>query len=88
MLRGSGMTRSPWIEARWGRLAVPAVVATAQLPAEIRNDLALYSICAAGAAEVSAVERMLAEAGFVRIRIVPNQESREMIREWAPGRRR
>ena len=62
------------------------VVATAPLPPEIRDDLALYSICAAGAAEVSALENMLAAAGFVAIRIAPKDDSREMVREWAPGR--
>ena len=30
---------------------------------------------------------LLAEAGFVRVRIDPKEESREFIREWAPGRR-
>jgi len=34
---------------RGGRLAVSGVVATARLPDAIRNDLALYSTCGAGA---------------------------------------
>ena len=72
---------------RGGRLAVSDVVATARLPAAIRNDLALYSTCVAGAANVADVEKMLAEAGFVDIRIAPREESRELIREWAPGRK-
>lgn len=72
---------------RGGRLAVSDVVATARLPAAIRNDLVLYSTCVAGAADVADIEKMLAEAGFVGIRIAPKEESRELIREWAPGRK-
>jgi SAM-dependent methyltransferase len=71
---------------RGGRLAVSDVVATARLPDGIRNDLALYSTCVAGAVDVAAIEKMLAEAGFIEIRIAPREESRELIREWAPGR--
>ena len=71
---------------RGGRLAVSDVVATARLPAAIRNDLALYSSCVAGAADVAAIEKMLAATGFVEIRIAPKEESRELVREWAPGR--
>lgn len=69
-----------------GRLAVSDVVATAKLPADIRNDLTLYSACAAGAAYIADLEGILKEAGFVEIRIAPQNESREFIREWAPGR--
>ena len=69
-----------------GRLAISDVVATAELPAHIRNDLTLYSACAAGAAYISDLERWLAEAGFAEIKIAPKDESREFIREWAPGR--
>jgi arsenite methyltransferase len=54
-----------------GRLAISDVVATAEQPADIRNDLALYSACAAGAACISDLERLLAEAGFAEIKIAP-----------------
>ena len=69
-----------------GRLAISDVVATAELPADIRNDLAQYSGCVAGAACISDLERWLAEARFAEIEIAPKDESREFIREWAPGR--
>ena len=62
------------------------MIATAELPADIRGDLALYSTCVAGAAYISDFERWLAEAGFAEIKIAPKDESREFIREWAPGR--
>jgi len=69
-----------------GRLAVSDVVATAELPKDARNDLALYSACVAGAAFVTDLESILADVGFADIQIVPKDESREFIREWVPGR--
>ena len=69
-----------------GRLAISDVIATAPLPEAIRNDLALYSCCVAGAATISEMETILEECGFLSIRIQPKDESREFIREWAPGR--
>ena len=70
-----------------GRLAVTDIVATATLPEEIRNDLALRAGCVGGAATIDEIEAMLQAAGFRQIRIAPKDESREVIREWAPGRR-
>jgi len=69
-----------------GRLAVSDVVATADLPLEIRGDLELYAACAAGALSISDLEMILLRAGFVDIAITPKDESRSIIREWAPGR--
>ena len=68
-----------------GRLAVSDVVATAEFPQYIRNDPAMYSVCAAGSEFVVDLENMLADAGFADIEIVPKDESRQFIREWAPG---
>ena len=39
-----------------------------------------------GASLIDALEAMLLAAGFEAIRIEPNDESREFIRDWAPGR--
>ena len=47
-----------------GRLAISDVVASAELPAEIRDDLSLYSGCMAGASLISDLQAMLADAGF------------------------
>lgn len=68
-----------------GRLAISDVVAFADLPAEIRQDLALYTGCMAGASTVSDVESMLRESGFEAIRVVSKDESRTFIRDWTPG---
>lgn len=70
-----------------GRLAIADIVATAALPESVRQDLALWAGCIAGATAIGDIESMLRKAGFERIRIQPRDSSREMIREWAPGRK-
>jgi arsenite methyltransferase len=70
---------------RGGRLAISDVVAMAPLPEAVRNNLALYSSCIGGAVTTTEMETMLSESGFQNIRIQPKDESREFIREWAPG---
>jgi SAM-dependent methyltransferase len=67
-----------------GRLAISDVIATAPLTDGVRDDLALHSACIAGAITAEEVDRILTEVGFQDIRIRPNSESREFIREWAP----
>ena len=69
-----------------GRLAISDVVASTELPDEVRNDLQLYSGCMAGASLIDELQDMLAEAGFEAIRIAPKDESKEFIKDWAPGR--
>lgn len=68
-----------------GRLAVSDVVATTELPDEIKADMNLYTGCIAGAAVADDLELMLKGAGFVNVRIQPQDESKDFIREWAPG---
>ena len=69
-----------------GRLAISDVVATAPLPPELKNDLDLLSACVSGAATVVEITAMLQEAGFQDIQIQTRDESRELIREWVPGK--
>lgn len=68
-----------------GRLAISDVVAFAELPEHIRQDMALYTGCMAGASTVAEVEVMLRASGFIEIRVVPKDESKSFIRDWAPG---
>jgi arsenite methyltransferase len=68
-----------------GRLAISDIVASLPLPEEFRNDPALLAACVGGAIMVAELETMLRAAGFERIRIRPRDESRQFIREWAPG---
>jgi arsenite methyltransferase len=69
-----------------GRLAISDVVATAPVPDDIRNDLALVSACIGGAATIEETRAMLEEAGFKDIRVTPRDNSREIIQEWDPGK--
>lgn len=69
-----------------GRLAISYVIASVALPESVRNDLTLYSSCMGGALTIAELETMLQGSGFLDIRILPISDSRELIREWAPGR--
>jgi SAM-dependent methyltransferase len=69
-----------------GRLAISDVVASTELPDEIRDDLALYSGCMAGASQISELQAILENNGFEKINIAPKDESKDFIKDWAPGR--
>ena len=69
-----------------GRLAISDVVATAPLPDEIQQDLALLSACVGGAATIDDTIKMLEKAGFQDIEITPKAESTKLISEWAAGK--
>jgi SAM-dependent methyltransferase len=69
-----------------GRLAISDVVATAEMPEEMKNDPYLHAGCMAGASLIDELEVIMSEAGFEKIRITPKDESRDFIRDWAPGR--
>jgi SAM-dependent methyltransferase len=68
-----------------GRLAISDIVATAPLPPDIQQNLALVSACVGGAATIDDTAGMLQEAGFMDIRIKAKDESRKLISQWAPG---
>jgi SAM-dependent methyltransferase len=68
-----------------GRLAISDVVATADMPEAMKNDQQLYAGCMAGASMIAELEDMIRNAGFENISIIPKDESREFIKEWAPG---
>jgi SAM-dependent methyltransferase len=69
-----------------GRLAISDVVATVELPEEMRQDEALIAGCMGNASLIEELEAMIREAGFEQVRIAPKDESRDFIRDWAPGR--
>ena len=71
-----------------GRLAIADIVATAPLPADIQQNLALVSACVGGAATIADTKNMLQEAGFVDIRTTAKDESRKLISQWTPGERK
>jgi len=69
-----------------GRLSISDVLATAPLPEKIRNDLSLVGACVGGAATIGDTEEMLEQAGFTDIRIIPKDNSRDLIRQWDPAK--
>lgn len=69
-----------------GRLAISDIVTTAELPDEIKNDIeTMYSGCISGASSIAELEMMLKQSGFVDITIESKDESKEFIKDWAPG---
>ncbi len=68
-----------------GRLCISDVVTGAPLSEEVRRDLELHCGCLAGASVVNELQAALTEAGFSAVNIQPKDESREFIKEWAPG---
>ncbi|XP_054157363.1 arsenite methyltransferase-like [Oppia nitens] len=68
-----------------GRLAISDLVTTTDIPDNVRRDLALWAGCLAGASLISDLEKHLKSAGFVDIKIAPKDESRQFIKDWAPG---
>lgn len=68
-----------------GRLAISDVVATIELPEEMRNDPMLIAGCMGNAALIDDLKENLKDAGFSQIEIKPKEESREFIQDWAPG---
>lgn len=69
-----------------GRLAISDVVATIELPADMRSDAALIAGCIGNASLIGELEGFMRDAGFEAIAIQSRDESREFIRDWAPGR--
>ena len=69
-----------------GRLAISDVLATAELPDKIRNDLSLVSACVGGAETIDETKEILKKAGFQDIKITPKDNSRELIRQWDPAK--
>jgi SAM-dependent methyltransferase len=69
-----------------GRLAISDIVASAEMPEEMKNDPLLHAGCMAGASLEEDLEAMMRDAGFTDIRIAPKDESRHFIKDWAPGR--
>jgi len=67
-----------------GRLAISDVVATAELPGFIREDLKMMAGCVAGAEHIDRLRDIMAEAGFINIKLTPKDNSREILGSWVP----
>lgn len=69
-----------------GRLAISDVVASCEMPEEMKNDLKLYAGCMAGASLIDELEVFMYDAGFTDIKITPKDDSKYFIKDWAPGK--
>ncbi len=69
-----------------GRLSISDVVATAELPEEIRKDLTMMTGCIAGAEYVDNIRTMIHQAGFRDIKLVPKDNGKEIVKSWVPDR--
>lgn len=67
-----------------GRLAISDVVASCEMPEEMKNDPALYAGCMAGASLIHELESYMRDAGFDEIQISPKDDSKDFIKDWAP----
>jgi len=65
-----------------GRIAVSDIVASRPLPDAIKNDLATYAACIAGAMSMEELNDMLKESGFDQIKIEVKEASRSFIQKW------
>ena len=62
-----------------GRLAIADMVALQPLPDQLKNDVAAYTGCLAGAERVDQLKAWLTEAGFSRAEIQVRRRSREFV---------
>lgn len=67
-----------------GRLAISDVVASCEMPEDMKNDPALYAGCMAGASLIEDIQEMLNDSGFKEIKISPKDDSKDFIKDWAP----
>ena len=68
-----------------GRLAISDVVATGEIPADLRTQATAVASCIAGAALLDDVRTMLAQAGFTRVDVRIAPRSAEIVGGWLPG---
>jgi SAM-dependent methyltransferase len=69
-----------------GRLAISDIIATAELPADVQNDLDAYTGCMAGATSIHAIKEMLRHVGFEQIKVKPQSATRDLVQEWSKDR--
>jgi len=68
-----------------GRISVSDVVATAEIPRDLRDDFGMIASCIGGAEYVGRLEAMLRGAGFGNIQMRPKDNSAQIVNAWLPG---
>lgn len=69
-----------------GRLAISDIVATAELPESIQQNLTLISSCIGGAEYAEEFIDLLQNAGFKNITMTPKDNSKEILKSWGPDK--
>ncbi len=70
-----------------GRVAISDIVASAPLPAALREKPELLCGCVSGAASLDEVREQVAAAGLADVRIEPREASARSIKQWLPEAR-
>ncbi len=69
-----------------GRLTISDIVATAELPENIRSDISMLTGCIAGAEYAENIRGMLSNSGFKEIMLKPKDNSKEILSSWMPDK--
>lgn len=69
-----------------GRLSISDVVATSELPQDIKEDLSLIASCISGAEYIEDIKEMLNKVGFKDIKLTPMDNSKDIVKGWAPNK--
>jgi arsenite methyltransferase len=69
-----------------GRLSISDVLATAELPQHVKEDLSMMAGCIAGAEYIETIRAMLENEGFCDIEMSPKDNSKEILKSWAPDK--
>ena len=67
-----------------GRISISDVVATADIPQNVAKDIEMIAGCIGGAEHINNLQTMLRDAGFARIKMTPKDNSKELVKSWAP----
>jgi arsenite methyltransferase len=67
-----------------GRLVISDVVATAEMPDQMREQAAFLTGCIAGAEHIDKIRGLLEEAGFKEVKIELKARSKELVSGWFP----
>ena len=68
-----------------GRLVISDVVATAEMPDQLRDRAAMLTGCIAGAEHVDRIQSLLDAVGFRNVTIALKPYSHELVSGWFPG---
>ena len=68
-----------------GRLAISDVVATADMPVQLREQAAMLTGCIAGAEHIDRLRQLLQAAGFQDVKVTVKSYSNELISQWFPN---